>query len=156
VRGVFETDPAGAAVNAIDKSASFTDPSGVAAVSLTEIFVVDTSGDDNSNLGVLFKVTDANAPTLFASGLHVGYPAGVATTLDGSKALVSGIDDTTNSAVVFIVDLTSGAVTSTSQGIGGQTESGGIHGAKGATTDTFAWCGSAAGGQGTVFQVTLN
>jgi hypothetical protein len=153
LRGVFDTDPAGAAVNTIDTDAAFTDPSGVAAVSLTEVFVVDTSGSD-TGLGALFKVTGAGAPTLFASDLKVGYPAGCATSLDGKKALVSGIDDTNHVAVVFVVDLTNGTVTSTSQGIGNQAESGGIH--RGDTVDTFAWAGIASGNSGTVFKVTFN
>ena len=141
--GVFSL--IGGDVSLIAKGAPFSDPSGVARAANGDVYVVDTSGGEDGR-GVVFKVT-AGVATVFASGLKTGFPAGTALNHDEDTLLVSGLDED-NNALVYVVDLATGAVDTVNTGLEGNDEAGGLH--RSQSGDEFAWCG-----KGTVYAITI-
>jgi hypothetical protein len=76
--------------------------------------------------------------------LRVGYPAGIALSMNRGFLLVSGLDPLGASAVVFRINLADKSIQPMTQGIEGNTESAGVHRAHSA--DVFAWANSDAPG----------
>lgn len=153
--GVFSVSAAGGAVTGIGKG-SLMDPSGLAVSMAGEIYVVDTVGSGNTST---LYVISGDVPSELVSGLRVGYPAGIALTLDESFLLVSGLDATLNSARVFRIDLDTLDIEALSEGIDQNSESAGVHRAH--NVDTYAWANADwpdedGEGGGTVYLLETN
>ncbi len=151
--GVFKIGSGGGTPSAVIKGAPLSDPSGITVLASGDAYVADSlSGSGDSSRAHLVKIS-GGAASEFVGKLSLGFPAGLDATMDGTKLLVSAQDVATGGSVVNVIDLSTKAVTSFNQGIETSTDSGGLHRAKSA--DILSWCGVTAGGQGTVFQVTL-
>ncbi len=149
--GLFKVGAAGGGTTVVSKGAPLSEPSGVAVAASGIAYVTDHLGSGGAR-GALFQVSAGSASKL-VGGLRFGFPAGVALTRDEKSVLVSGIDDASRLDVVYLVDLASHKVSSTSQGVGSNTDAGGLHRARGA--DVLSWCGTTAGsGGGLVYTVT--
>ena len=148
--GVFSTE---GGLSTIVSGSPFQDPSGVTVAADGRVFVADTQ--EGANVARVYLV-DNGTPSLFASGLTVGYPVGLALTADDSQLLVSGVDPATNTSLVYIVDVATQAVTTFTDVVSANDDSGGLHRAK--TTDTFAWVGvsGSAMGSGTIYRITVD
>jgi DNA-binding beta-propeller fold protein YncE len=146
---VFSTDPAGGTLNTIASGAPLSDPSGIAVASDGTIYVADVSADD-SNAAIL-RIRNGSTE-LFKTGLRVGYPAGVALTLDEKSLFVSGLKKDEGTAVVHVIDLATGDVVEFDKNIAQNENSAGVHRAH--QTDAFAWAdssGSPSNPGGTVY-----
>jgi hypothetical protein len=86
-------------------------------------------------------------------GLGVGFPAGIATTLDASTVLVSGLDPVSRTDRVFVVNAMNGELSVIKEPFASFSEPAGLHRAH--DTNTFAWADSEANGEGTVYMVEL-
>lgn len=149
--GIFSIPAAGGAVSVMATGAPFEDPSGVAVLK-ERVFVTDTLAADQRFSAVL--VVEGGAISTFVPQLRVGYPAGIAVSMDGSTLYVSGIDPVTETDVVYFIDVATQAVTPyTDDTLNKGTDAGGLHRARNA--DLFSWCNltGAANGGGTVFKV---
>lgn len=136
----------------VAKGAPFVDPSGVAIVDENTFFVSDTDAGGDG-LGSVVQVKSGTA-TVLAANLGVGYPAGIAVTTDGSRVFVSGIDPSTKTDVVYVIDVATKAISTFNDGIATNVESAGLHRAK--NGDVFAWADLSAGANGgTVYRITL-
>lgn len=129
----------------------FIDPSGVTADSLGRLYVADTQG--GAGEAKIFVVDDDDV-TILVDGLTVGHPAGLALSADSSTLLVSGIDTTTHAATLFVVDVSSGDVTTFATDISDNDDIGGIHRAQ--DTDTFALVGVSSGNGGAIYRVIID
>jgi hypothetical protein len=146
--GVFSIPAGGGQITAMAKGAPFRDPGGVALTADGTAYVTDTdAGEDR--LANVIAVVPGEAPSVLASGIEVGFPAGVALTTDDSTVIVSAYDRSTDTDAVFFIDVASKGITPFTQGIDTFTESGGLHRAKNASV--FSWCDSSAQGTGTIF-----
>lgn len=149
--GVFQMLAAGGGATTIVKGAPLVDPSGI-AVGKDRTFVTDTLGAD-SKLASVFVIENGTATT-FVADVGVGYPAGIALSMDEKTVYVSGIDPITGFDVVLVVDVASKAVTPFAMGgIETNVDAGGLHRAR--KTDIFSWCDSTAGGTGAVYKITF-
>ena len=135
-KGIFKL--AANAVTVIAKGAPFDDPSGVAVAASGDRYVVDTSAGDDGNGAVIKVGSDGVAAVFIGTGLHVGYPAGAALSLDEKTLFVSGLD-ASQAAQVYAIDVAAGTVTTVNSGLAGNDEAGGLHRAKG--SDAYAWAG---------------
>jgi len=151
-RGVFSVLAAGGQVSAVAKGAAFRDPSGIAVSSKKVAYVCDTTGTENEVANIL-AVDDQGNVTNVVSGLHAGYPCGIALTVDETFAFVSSIDPSTGTDVIARIKLDTKDVDFLSQGIDTFSESAGLHRARNA--NSYAWADSKANGMGTVFTVKL-
>lgn len=152
--GVFKVAAAGGAVTVLAEGPPFSDPAGVVVSSSGDIYVVDTSGS-TSQLGNIIVVKGGSATELVPN-LQVGYPAGIAITQDDKQLLVSGMNPSATSDVLFLVDVATQVVTNNTTSIGGFGEAAGLHRAHKA--DVFAWADTKAKpmgltGTGTVFVI---
>lgn len=147
--GVYETTLSGGSPMAIAKGAPFFDPSGVAVAQNGDAYVVDTVASGSSLASVI--AVHAGKASLFVPDLGVGYPAGCALVQDESALLVSGIDKSTKTDVVYRIShlAASPQVTPFNKTIGAYYEAAGLHRALGA--DTYAWADGTANGSGTVY-----
>lgn len=145
--GLFKLPVGGGAVTTVAMGAPFSDPSGVAITAAGEAYVADTDAS-GTYLGAILQVK-GGAATVLVSDLGVGYPAGVALTMDEATLIVSGLDADTRHDVVYLIDLATKAVTRFNQGIDTFREAAGLHRAKNA--DVFAWADSQAQVSGTVY-----
>lgn len=147
--GVFRIASGGGMVTVLAKGAPFADPSGIAVTKDGIAYVADTAGQESQAARVL-KI-QGDKVTVLLDNIAVGFPAGVALSLDEKTLLVSARDKATGTDVVLQHSLDSGKTESASKGIDKFTEPAGLHRAKNA--DTFIWADSAAGGSGTVFVI---
>lgn len=142
---VFRVDGGTAAVAAKDEA--FNDLGGVAVAMDGTIYVADTSGAEDGRGSVLRLADGAVTPVL--AGVKLGYPAGIALSLDESALLVSAIDAETRGDMVIRVALADGSTTTFDEGIAQNIEGGGVHRAP--DRDVYAWSDPLAGGGGTVY-----
>jgi DNA-binding beta-propeller fold protein YncE len=147
--GVYQTALSGGTPMALAKGAPFVDPSGVAVTQSGDVYVVDTVASGSSLASVI--AVHGGKASVFVPDLGVGYPAGCALVQDESALLVSGIDKTTRTDVVYRISPlgASPQVTSFNKTIGSYYEAAGLHRALGA--DVYAWADSSANGSGTVY-----
>lgn len=147
--GVYETSLSGGAPMAVAKGAPFVDPSGIAVAQSGDAYVVDTIAS-GSGLASVILVRGGKASALVPD-LGVGYPAGCALAQDESALLVSGIDRSTKTDVVYRIGPldSSPTVAPFNKTIGAYFEAAGLHRALGA--DVYAWADSSANGSGTVY-----
>jgi len=151
-RGVFSVISAGGQVSAVAKGAAFKDPSGIVVSSKKTAYVCDTTGTESEIANILSVDAQGNVTTL-VSGIHAGYPCGIALTVDEGLLFVSAIDAATGTDVIARIKVDTKDVDYLSKGIETFTESAGLHRARNA--DSYAWADSKANGKGTVFTVKL-
>ena len=101
---------AGGAATAITMGAPLVAPTGVYVDAASSVWVLDWSAEGPAGRGVLFHLTATAAPSVAASGLRLGTPAGVTFPAGGGRAIVA-TRDATGASNLTIVDATSGAVT---------------------------------------------
>jgi hypothetical protein len=137
--GLFSILTAGGGVSAIVKGAPFIDPSGV-AVGKDQTFVTDSSEEGTSLSSVIV--------------VKVGYPAGVALSLDEKTLYISGLDPDTGFDTVYVVEVSSKDIQKYAKGgIETKVDALGLHRARNA--DVFAWSGANGTKNGTVFKITV-
>jgi hypothetical protein len=139
VATIYSMDAAGASLTTIASGAPFSDPSGLAVASDGTIYVADVSGSEGTDAAII-RIKSSGAVDVFKTGLRVGYPAGVALTLDEKALFVSGLKKDEGTAVVHVIDLASGDVAAFDKNIGQNENSAGVHRAHQA--DAFAWADS--------------
>ncbi|XXX75033.1 hypothetical protein WMF30_46005 [Sorangium sp. So ce134] len=145
--GVFALPARGGEVSAIATGRPLVDPSGVAVAEGGDIFVCDTLASPDRT-ATIFRIEDGFV-SAFATGLHVGYPCGLALTRDDAALLVLTRNAARGADEVVRIDVASGARSATATGAPGHDEPGGLHRAKGA--DVFAFVDHRAQEQGSVF-----
>lgn len=147
--GVYQSSLSGGMPTAVAKGAPFVDPSGVAVTQGGDVYVVDTVASGSSLASVI--LVHGGKAAQFVPDLGVGYPAGCALVQDESALLVSGIDRSSKTDVVYRISPLAGSpnVTSFNKTIGSFYEAAGLHRALGA--DVYAWADSSANGSGTVY-----
>jgi DNA-binding beta-propeller fold protein YncE len=128
--------------------APFKNPSAVVRVADGTIYVTDSPGE--AGAGKVIKVTGGEA-SVFVDGLTLGDPAGISSTLDGATLVVSAINPDTGNDAVLLVTTSSGEYLSTSAGIEGNVEGGGVH--RAAAVNVWVWADLSAGGSGRVYRV---
>lgn len=139
--GLFRIPAVGGEPTALAKGPPFVDPSGVAVTAAGDkAYVLDTIASSRS-LASIIEIAGGTA-TEFVAHLPVGYPAGIALSLDESALLVSGFSPDGQGAVLR-VDLLSKEITHFSPD-GNGFEPGGLHRARNA--DVYAWTDRAATG----------
>jgi len=146
--GIFQTSASGG-VSTVQK-AGLIDPSGVAVAPSGEIYALDAETPTSETRRIV-KVT-GGAVTALATGLNVGYPAGIALSQDGNYLLVAGSDPATGAAQLqryALSGMSSG--TPFTMVIGTFDEPAGLH--RAANADTYAYVDSGASTTGTVFVV---
>lgn len=147
--GVFRVGAGGGAVEPLAASSEFVAPSAVTVDNEGTAYVVDALGDVER--ASLLRVRDGNVATLL-DGFAVGFPAGVALDMSGSKVFVSGLDPKSGHDAVYVVEVDSGKVSVLSKPFAGFTESAGLHRAH--DSNVFAWADSEANGSGTVYTLS--
>ncbi|HEX8790054.1 MAG TPA: hypothetical protein VF765_03825 [Polyangiaceae bacterium] len=147
--GVYEAALSGGMPTAVATGAPFVDPSGVAVTQGGDVYVVDTLAS-GSHLASVILVHGGKA-SAFVPDLGVGYPAGCALVQDESALLVSGIDRSSKTDVVYRISPlgASPQVASFNKTIGSFYEAAGLHRALDA--DVYAWADSSANGSGSVY-----
>jgi DNA-binding beta-propeller fold protein YncE len=150
VPGVFELPVAGGTPTAIAKGSPFADPGGVAIAATGEIYACDTLSRADKTATV-FTIARGVVNEL-VSGLHVGFPCGIALSRDGATLLVAARGATTGTDELAVIDVATQAVTTVTTGLDGLDEPAGMHRAK--EVDVFAFADSKAGGTGQIFLVT--
>jgi DNA-binding beta-propeller fold protein YncE len=145
--GVFKLAAHGGQVSVVAKGSPLVDPSGVAIADDGRVFVCDTLASPDKTTTV-FKIEDGFVAPFF-TGLHAGYPCGLALTRDGQTLFVIAKSAETGMDEVVGLDAASAAVVTRSAGIAGHTEAGGLHRARGA--DAFAFVEGSDQGAGAVF-----
>ncbi len=145
--GVFSIPATGGSLTTIAVGGILRDPSGIAVAKNGDVYVADTIATEGNTAQIVLFPAGGGAPTVLASELRLGYPAGVALTMEEKTLYVSGFNPETLTDRVIVVDIA--AKTSTeafSAEIGTFTESAGLHRAK--KVAVFAWADSNAGPKG--------
>jgi sugar lactone lactonase YvrE len=150
VQGVFEIAVGGGTPDTLAEGAPFVDPSGVAVDSQGNVYVTDTLAA-KSHQGEILKI-DKGAAASFATDLWVGYPAGIAFTLDNKGLIVSGLatsegPDTISS---FLVPSAKQG-TFVSDGLKDLSNAAGLH--RAAKVNIFAFVDSAGDGTDAVYVI---
>lgn len=146
LRGVFSVPAAGGTVTKIYAGSMFKDPSGIAVAKGGEIYVTDTMSSANG-AGQILVLKAGAEPVLLIDDVRVGYPAGIALSLDEKSLYVSTFDPASLTDRVTVVDITEkSSVASFATELGTFTEAAGLHRAK--TKDVFTFADSTAGASG--------
>jgi sugar lactone lactonase YvrE len=150
--GVFSIPAAGGAITTVAKGPPLVTPVGIVVGPSGTIYVSNpVAFAPNSPTGTVYQIA-GGVPTQLASGLNLGYPAGVSLSLDNTTLVVSGLDaQPTGHAQVYAINLNSKVLTTYNQGISDNTGAGGLH--RALKFQIFGWCGSTLGGNGTVYRV---
>ncbi|WP_438015871.1 hypothetical protein WMF18_34155 [Sorangium sp. So ce315] len=138
--GVFALPARGGEASALAKGSPLVDPSGVAVADGGDVFVCDTLASPDGT-ATIFRIEDGFVSP-FATGLHAGYPCGLALTRDDAALLVLTRDATRGAAEVVRIEVASGARATVAPGAAGHDEPGGLHRAKAA--DVFAFVDASA------------
>ncbi|MCC6557303.1 MAG: hypothetical protein IT372_30500 [Polyangiaceae bacterium] len=148
--GVFTLPAAGGALTALAKGAPLADPSGVAIATTGEVYVCDTVSKADRT-ATIFVIAEGVVNEL-VTGLHVGYPCGVALSRDDATAYVLARGAASGTDEVTVIDVATRAVTTVTAGIDAFSEPAGLHRAK--DLDVFAMVDSKAQGTGLVLLLT--
>ncbi len=143
--GVFKIGVGGGVATTVSKDARFRDPAGIAVAKSGDVYLVDTHAAATLNANV-FKVASNGAVTEVIAELRVGYPPGVALTLDEKSLLVSTLDPATLNDVLVSYDFVAKTQTPIAGVAGMFSEAAGLHRAK--NKNLFAWADSSAGPKG--------
>lgn len=140
--GVFRVAVGGGTVTTVytpatGKDEFFQDPGGIAVTGDRTIYVAETIGGMGGNSSSIIQIKGGTA-TEFVMGIKVGYPAGVALSQDEKFILVSGIDRTKGTSVLYRIDLSDAKkIEMITKDIGDNTNSAGLHRAH--NKDIYAW-----------------
>jgi len=127
-----------------------TRPAGVSVTPSGDVYVIDAFGGEGT-AGVI-RVRAGEAEQV-ASDLGVGFPAGIASTTDGSTVLISGLDPRSRRDRVFVMS-TDGLEVSVIAGAFDQlVGSAGLHRAHG--RNLFAWADTEKDRRGAVYTLEL-
>jgi DNA-binding beta-propeller fold protein YncE len=144
--GVFKVPAGGGAISVVHSGEPLSAPSGVAMSSDGTLFVADSSSDNGA---AVYSIKSGGAPELVKGEIGLGYPAGLALTMDSSTLLISGRVPGEGKDVVYRVRIADKTTTLITDVVGNFEEAAGLHRAKGA--DVFAWADRFANNSGTVF-----
>lgn len=145
--GVFSIPATGGALTTISVGGILRDPSGIAVTESGDIYVADTIAAEGNAAQIVLIPKGGGAASVFVSDLRLGYPAGVALTMDGKTLYVSAFSPQTLTDRLVVVDVAAKtSVEAFETEIGAFTESAGLHRAK--KLDVFAWADSSAGPKG--------
>jgi sugar lactone lactonase YvrE len=151
---VFKVAATGGASTALTTPGALADPSGVAVTSTGDVYVADTRSSGRRDATIVLVKEGATSEVL--SDVPVGYPVGIALSKDETTLMVSGLDRTTSTDIVYVVNLASRDVSTfsgaTNVSITQFEEPAGLHRAKKA--NVFAWADSRANAGGTVYTIT--
>lgn len=136
-------------VDVVAQGAPFHRPIGVALGRQGDAWVSDEIAP---GLAVVLHVEQGSV-TVVTHGLRAGTPPGIALTRDERTVALSGLDAMRGTALVYLVDTGSFAVTTANNGIAQNIGAGGLH--RAAKADVFGWCGIASGGRGSIYSVTF-
>jgi hypothetical protein len=146
LRGVFSVPAAGGAVTKIYAGSLLKDPSGIAVAKTGEIYLTDTMSSANG-AGQILVVKVGGEPTVLVDNVRVGYPSGIALSLDEKSLYVSTFDPASLTDRVTVVDITEkSSAASFATELGTFTEAAGLHRAK--TKDIYTFVDSSAGASG--------
>jgi sugar lactone lactonase YvrE len=147
--GLYQIALSGGTPTTIASGPPFVDPCGVAVTSTGDIYVVDTVASPSLLASVI--LVHSGQASEFVTDIGVGYPAGIALVQDESALLVSGLDPSSSTDVVYRISPLGSApqMTSFNQTISAFNEPAGLHRAMNA--DIYAWADSLANGTGTVY-----
>lgn len=135
---VFRIAANGGGLQVVASGAPLSQPSGIVVGSDGTIYVADSSAVAGGEAALL-QIKDGVVSPLVES-IRLGYPAGITLNMAGTVLLASGLADDADTSVVHSIELSSGERTMISDGIGHNSESGGVHRAHG--VDAFAWANS--------------
>ncbi|WP_437925856.1 hypothetical protein WMF37_43470 [Sorangium sp. So ce291] len=138
--GVFSVPARGGEASAIATGSPLVDPSGVAVARGGDVFVCDTLASPDGT-ATIFRIEDGFVSPL-ATGLHVGYPCGLALTRDEAALFVLARDVSRGAGEVVRIEVASGARSTMATGAARHGEPGGLHRAKAA--DVFAFVEASA------------
>ena len=96
--GVFKVAAAGGGVTVVAEGNAdstpvgpFNDPGGITVAKNGDIYVLDTSAS-GSHVGNVIVIPKGGAASEFVPNIQVGYPAGIALTMDDTMLMASGLD----------------------------------------------------------------
>jgi sugar lactone lactonase YvrE len=148
---VYKLGVGGGAPTILAQGLPMKDPSGIAVSKAGDVFVLDTASAATHHASV-FKLA-GGTPNELAKDIYVGYPAGIALSADDKVLIVSALDDTAATDVVFTLDVGSGNMKvlgdAIQKVIGGFGESAGLHRSR--NGGVFAWADGRANKTGTVY-----
>ncbi len=150
--GLHRLPADGGAVETVAEGSPFYSPQGVVVDAAGEVaWVCDgAAGADGS--GALIRVEGGEARRVL-DGFEAGSPCGVALSADGAVVLISSIGAEGKSQLL-LYDVARAEADSSSEGIGENVGSGGMHGAWDAP-GVYAWTGLRAGGEGVVHRLEV-
>ena len=148
--GLFRVTPEGGEVQVLASGEPFVDPAGVTITESGDAYVIDAFGAGAA--ASVIRVQDGQAERVVAD-LGVGFPAGIASTRDGSTVLVSGLDPRTRRDRVFVMSTQSLDVSVIKDTFDQLVGSAGLHRAH--QRDVFAWADTAKDRVGAVYTLEL-
>lgn len=144
--GIFTVSAKGGTVSPVVVGDPFHDPSGVVVAKNGDVYAIDTNTLGGGLSTVQLIKAGQTTAVEFAKDLHVGFPAGIALSLDETKLFLSGFDDPNLKSALIQIDIATGTKSLiTSDGdtnIALFEEAAGLHRAK--NKDAFAWADSKA------------
>ncbi len=135
---VFRIGANGGSLAIVASGEPLAQPSGIVVGSDGTIYIADSSSVAGGEAALLMIKDGVVSPLV--ESLRLGYPAGITLNMAGTVLLASGLADDADTSVVHSVELSSGERTMISDGIGHNSESGGVHRAH--KVDAFAWANS--------------
>jgi sugar lactone lactonase YvrE len=150
-QGVFKIAPAGGTATTVAEGSPFVDPSGIAADALGNFYVMDTEAAA-SHRGALIKIASTGVASALVTNLWVGYPAGIAVTLDGEGLIVSGLAGAEGPDTISSFPVLGDASTPfVPTGLSGLSNAAGLH--RAAKANFFAFVDSAGDGTDAVYAI---
>ncbi len=145
--GVYTLPAAGAAMpTPVLEGAPLVEPGGVAIDSEGNVYVADSLGGQGQ-IVVIAKGATTGTVLAVGSPLRMGFPSGIAVSLDGKALLVSTLDPVAATDIILRIDVAAPTTTtSITMNIASDTEAAGLHRAR--TTDVFAFADGTAGAVG--------
>lgn len=144
--GVYSVTPDGV-VSTVLEGAPFIEPCSVAVAADGTLYVSDSP--DQAARGRILRVTGVTGE-VFAEGLWLGSPAGLAVSLDQSTLVASALS-MGGTDQVYLFSVADGSYEVLDEGIEENTDAGGVH--RAAEAPLLSWADSTAGGSGRVYKV---
>jgi hypothetical protein len=148
--GLFRIGGSGGAVETVASGHPFVDPAGVTITPSGDAYVIDAFGGGGA-AGVL-RVRDGEAERVVLD-IGVGFPAGIASTVDGSTVLISGLDPVSRRDRVFVMSAESLEVSVIRETFDQLVGSAGLHRAH--ERNVFAWADTEKDRRGAVYTLEL-
>ncbi len=141
--GIFSVPASGGMVTSVSVGGVLHDPSGLTVAKDGAIYLIDTVASANHTSQILV-IPSGGSPKVLMDDVRVGYPAGVAISVDDKTLYVSGFNPHELTDRLLVVDIAASKLTETFMvELGAFTESGGLH--RAASSDIFALVDSSAG-----------